>query len=142
MIDPCTTPSLYEQFTAHIIDINSLRESDICGSSSMTDRLFIVTLHKAKGMEFHNVIVVNAVDGCYPTRSHIATPMAIIEDSRKFYVGLSRARKRLYITYSSISIEGNRPQARFLTRFMQPILHYFQQLPILRRSGKNIFLKS
>ena len=57
MIDPSREPSLYEQLSNHTMEISTLKEADLCGSSNMKERIFVTTIHKAKGLEFDNVIM-------------------------------------------------------------------------------------
>ena len=56
-------------------------------------------MHKAKGLEFDNVIVFDAADGRYPNAFN-KNKKQDEEDARKFYVAMSRAKRRLYIAYS------------------------------------------
>lgn len=89
--------SLYEQLAAHLADLNTFKESDLCDNATMKERLFVSTVHKAKGLEFENVVVFDVVEGTYPFfRSRNWAER--MEDARKFYVALSRARKRLCLT--------------------------------------------
>lgn len=64
----------------------------------MRDRVFLSTVHKAKGLEFENVVIADARDGVYPFFKSV-TPEAKEEDARKFYVALSRAKKTITITW-------------------------------------------
>ena len=57
MIDSTAEPSLYEQLSNHAMEISTLKEADLCGSSSIDERIFVTTIHKAKGLEFDNVII-------------------------------------------------------------------------------------
>lgn len=126
MIDVSAAPSLAEQLSAYSMQLNTLKEADLCGSSAIDDRIFVTTVHKAKGLEFDNVVIFDAVEGRYPNYFNKDNPIMVAEDARKFYVAMSRAKKRLYVAYSSVRIDyHNRPQPRQLTRFMQPIAKYF-----------------
>lgn len=95
VIDNDVEPSLYEQLNNHIMDINTFKEADVCNSSIVTEKIFVATVHKAKGLEFENVIVYGCVDDVYPFFSSKNDPYARKEDARKLYVAISRAMKRL-----------------------------------------------
>lgn len=128
VIDAAAAPTLRQQLDRYLVEINTLRESDLCDSKSMRqsmrERFFIATAHKAKGLEFESVIVFNAVEGSYPFYNNIRdhNQERIREDARRFYVALSRAKKHLCITYSGIDRRGgpSRP-----TPFLQSIAHMF-----------------
>ena len=64
------------------------------------EKLFIATIHKAKGLEFENVIIPQVVDGMFPI-AHAKTKDAITEEARILYVAMTRARTNLLLTFSS-----------------------------------------
>lgn len=80
------------------------READLCDSSCITEKVFVSTVHKAKGLEFEKVIIFEATDGVYPFFDK-KTPEEIRESARLFYVAMTRAKKRLHITYAE-SVSG------------------------------------
>ncbi|UKK48896.1 UvrD-helicase domain-containing protein [Prevotella sp. E9-3] len=121
MLTPQSGHSLAEQLSAHMADLSTLKEADLCGSSSITDRVFISTVHKAKGLEFDNVIVFDAVDGKYPSTYGDEN-----EEARKFYVAISRARQRLVITFCHNAVTPwGRWYTKQLTPFMDSIKKFF-----------------
>lgn len=127
MIDSTAEPSLYEQLSNHSMEISTLKEADLCGSSSIDERIFVTTIHKAKGLEFDNVIIFDAVDGRMPNFYSRNNPRLLAEDARKFYVALSRARSRLYISQCIRRYDyRNMPHDVFTTPFMRHIAKYFQ----------------
>lgn len=91
----------------HAVEINTLREADLCGGTSMSERLFVSTIHKAKGLEFDNVIVFDVVDGRYPNYYNGNIKRLDDEDARKLYVAITRASKRLCISISTIRKKYN-----------------------------------
>ena len=126
VIDADNEASLASQLGSHILELNTLKEADLCNSPHLHDRIFVTTVHKAKGLEFDNVIVFDAVDDRYPSYFNRDNPDGIAEDARKFYVAITRAKRRLYVSQclSRVDFRGQvRP--RQLTRFMNPILRYF-----------------
>lgn len=98
VIAPEKTPILKEQLSAHLLDITTYREADLCDSSCISEKVFVSTVHKAKGLEFENVIIFEATDGVYPFDKK--TPEEIRESERLFYVAMTRAKKRPHITYA------------------------------------------
>lgn len=95
IIDKKTAPSLYEQMGRHLMELNTFREADLCSSDVMDEKIVIATVHKAKGLEFDNVIVYGCVDDIYPFFYSKNDMEARKEDARKLYVAMTRAKKRL-----------------------------------------------
>lgn len=133
------TESLFDQIASHINDMTSaISEGDLVNSSELiNDRVFIMTVYKGKGLEFENVIVLGATDGNYPfylcnkvlaepyrytAREVARAEMERREDARKFYVAISRAKKRLCISYSMCNSFGFPTD---VTPFITTIKKYF-----------------
>lgn len=102
-------------------EINTLKEADLCNSNRIRERIYVTTVHKAKGLEFDNVIVFDAVDGKYPGFNSSSKTQKD-EDARKFYVAISRAKKRLLISVSNAFItRTGTAYERKITPFMSCI---------------------
>ena len=128
IIDQAAAPSLVEQLWAYVTEINTLKEADLCNSQTLQERIFVTTVHKAKGLEFDNVIIFDAVDGRYPNFYNQNNERLLAEDKRKFYVAMTRAKKRLYVAWSTTRIDYyNRSHPRDITPFMTPILQFFEE---------------
>lgn len=80
----------------------------------------LMTLHQAKGLEFDCVLIVGLEEGILPHAKSLDESFGIEEERRLFYVGITRARKRLYITNARRRfIFGRRNEAiksRFISR--------------------------
>ena len=125
LIDAQKYPELILQLQHYGAEINTLREADLCNSSRIKERIYVSTVHKAKGLEFDNVIVFDAVDGRYPN-FNATTINQKEEDARKLYVALSRAKKRLYIGVSKLFINRyGRTFDRTITPFLKPVMDKF-----------------
>ena len=137
-IDYERNESLFSQISSHVYDITStINEGDLVNSEDLlSDRVFIMTVYKGKGLEFDNVVVLGACDGNYPFfkvnqvlsssySSDKDKAQALIdrkEDARKFYVAISRAKKRLCVSYTRTNANG---YGTCCTPFMNSIAHFF-----------------
>jgi len=99
-----------DEFTAHseepTLD-NFLAEislyTDLDEYREIEDKLTLMTLHAAKGLEFDAVFMVGLEEGLFPLGMTLDNPMALEEERRLFYVGATRAKRSLYISFA-----GNR----------------------------------
>jgi DNA helicase-2/ATP-dependent DNA helicase PcrA len=78
----------------------------------------LMTLHSAKGLEFPVVFLMGMEEGIFPHMRSIGEPDQLEEERRLAYVGITRARQRLYLTYAwSRTLHGSsmyNPPSRFL----------------------------
>ncbi|UCG61787.1 MAG: UvrD-helicase domain-containing protein [Candidatus Zixiibacteriota bacterium] len=71
--------------------------TDIDTYSEIEDKLTMMTLHSAKGLEFDTVFIVGLEEGLFPLARAISEPMELEEERRLFYVGATRAKRKLYL---------------------------------------------
>ena len=125
LTDETVANALAPQLSQYVMDINTLKEADFCNSKSILERIYVTTVHKAKGLEFDNVIIFDAADGRYPN-AYNKTKQQDEEDARKFYVAMSRAKRRLFIAYALQKVDRHRRVFnRDLTPLMDSIQKYF-----------------
>ncbi|WP_083750847.1 ATP-dependent DNA helicase UvrD2 [Kribbella sp. ALI-6-A] len=85
----------------------------------LAEGVTLATLHTAKGLEWECVFIVGAHEGTLPI-SYAQTPVQVEEERRLFYVGVTRAKRQLFISWSTSRSPGGRGQ-RGPTRFLDPI---------------------
>jgi DNA helicase-2/ATP-dependent DNA helicase PcrA len=113
---------LLTQLQNHLLELTSFSEADLCDSSIIDEKVYVMTAYKAKGLEFETVIVFNAITGTYPFFMHKDFEQ-IQEDKRLFYVAMSRAKKRLFISYC----ERSGRYSKRITPFIDNIRGYFKE---------------
>ncbi|MGD9702003.1 MAG: UvrD-helicase domain-containing protein [Acidimicrobiia bacterium] len=86
-------------------------------------RVLLMTLHSAKGLEFPNVFIVGVEEGVFPHIRALTEPDEMEEERRLAYVGITRARQRLYLSHAwSRSLFG--------TTNYNPPSRFFDEIPI------------
>lgn len=65
------------------------------------NKVTLMTIHSAKGLEFENVFIVGMEEELFPAQQSVYTPSALEEERRLFYVALTRAEKRVIMTYAT-----------------------------------------
>ena len=81
----------------------------------------LMTLHTAKGLEFPVVFVTGWEDGMFPHMRALGDPMELSEERRLAYVGITRARQRLYVTRAKIRSSWGQPMLNPESRFLREI---------------------
>ena len=92
----------------------------------------LMTLHTAKGLEFPVVFVTGWEDGMFPHMRALDDPTELCEERRLAYVGITRARQRLYVSRAVVRSSWGQPMLNPESRFLQEIP---QELIAWRRSA-------
>ncbi len=96
--------------------------SDIDGYDADGDYVVLMTLHSAKGLEFDNVFLVGMEENIFPgTQSMYAGEAALEEERRLAYVGVTRAKRRLYITNTYTRMLFGMTNRNLPSRFLKEI---------------------
>lgn len=91
-LPPDTALTTFLEDVALVSDVDNLREE--------TDAVTLLTLHMAKGLEFDAVFIVGFEEGILPHSRSLEEPEEMEEERRLCYVGMTRARRRLYLIYT------------------------------------------
>ncbi|MFL0287139.1 DNA helicase PcrA [Mycobacterium sp. SMC-21] len=81
----------------------------------------MMTLHTAKGLEFPVVFVTGWEDGMFPHMRALGDPTELSEERRLAYVGITRARQRLYLSRAKVRSSWGQPMLNPESRFLQEI---------------------
>ena len=81
----------------------------------------LMTLHTAKGLEFDTVFLTGCEDGVFPHQRAQSDPDELAEERRLAYVGITRARQRLYLSRSIVRAAWGAPQHNPPSRFLDEI---------------------
>ncbi|WP_344947870.1 DNA helicase PcrA [Actinomadura miaoliensis] len=81
----------------------------------------LMTLHTAKGLEFPVVFLTGMEDGVFPHLRAMSNPKELEEERRLAYVGITRARQRLYLTRAAMRSSWGAPQVNPASRFLAEV---------------------
>jgi DNA helicase-2/ATP-dependent DNA helicase PcrA len=94
----------------------------------------LMTLHTAKGLEFPVVFLTGLEDGIFPHIRSLGDPGELAEERRLAYVGLTRARQRLYLTRavsrSAWGTPAYNPASRFLSEIPEELVEWRRKEPV------------
>ncbi len=97
--------------------------ADIDNVDSSEDRVLLMTLHSAKGLEFPSVYLAGMEDGLFPSFMTIVSedPEEVEEERRLAYVGITRAMNDLTLTYAKTRMVRGETQYNAVSRFVREI---------------------
>ncbi|PNY82655.1 ATP-dependent helicase [Deinococcus koreensis] len=85
------------------------------------DAVTLMTMHNAKGLEFPVVFIVGAEEGLLPSRGALVEAGGIEEERRLFYVGITRAMDRLFLTAAENRMQYGKTNAAEDSRFLEEL---------------------
>ena len=113
--------------------------ADIDGVDKDDNKVLLMTLHSAKGLEFSQVYLAGMEDGVFPSYMTITSddPTEIEEERRLAYVGITRAKDDLTITYAKQRMLRGETQYNPISRFIKEIPENLMdnKLPVLKKWG-------
>ena len=114
--DELTAPDGLEKF---LEEVALIQETDkLTNPNGPQKFITMMTLHSAKGLEFPVVFIVGMEDGIFPHASSFFDPEEMEEERRLCYVGITRAKKQLYITFSRKRMLYGSRQSNSPSRFL------------------------
>ncbi|MEE4490912.1 DNA helicase PcrA [Streptomyces sp. BE230] len=102
---------------ALVADADQIPDEDEDGSGVVT----LMTLHTAKGLEFPVVFLTGMEDGVFPHMRALGQVKELEEERRLAYVGITRARERLYLTRAAMRSAWGQPSYNPPSRFLEEI---------------------
>jgi DNA helicase-2/ATP-dependent DNA helicase PcrA len=105
--------SVFLEDVALITDVDSYDEQ--------ADAVTLMTLHAAKGLEFPVVMIIGLEEGIFPHNRSLLEPDEMEEERRLAYVGITRAKERLYLLYATSRVLFGNVQANLPSRFLSDI---------------------
>src|SRR5687767_8468027 len=88
---------------------------------SSADAVSLMTLHNAKGLEYPVVFVTGLEDGLFPTLNSTEDPAKLEEERRLFYVGITRAERKLYLSSAESRRRNGQVMPSMRSRFLNDI---------------------
>lgn len=123
-----------EDFLAHISLV-----ADIDDTEEVGDRIVMMTLHSAKGLEFPVVFIAGMEEGVFPGYRSSAEEEELEEERRLCYVGITRAREEVYLTNAKCRmLFGNTTynrESRFLREIPDELISQIENQSAQDRSG-------
>ena len=85
------------------------------------DAIQLMTIHSAKGLEFDSVFITGLEEGLFPHENSLQTTDGLEEERRLMYVAITRARKRLYLSFSQTRLLHGQTRYNVKSRFVDEL---------------------
>ena len=114
-----------EEFLSQLALLGGVETADAFAGDS--EKITLSTLHQAKGLEWKVVFLIWLADGMFPIARSLDSPEAVEEERRLFYVGVTRCKDDLYLTYPDLRLNAGygdnyqRP-SRFLSELPESLM--------------------
>lgn len=114
--------------TDYLSEISLLTDQD-SDKEDEGEKVTLMTVHSAKGLEFKNVFVVGLEENLFPSGMAGDSPRALEEERRLFYVAITRAEEHCYLSYAKTRYRYGKMEFGNPSRFLRDIDTRYLQLP-------------
>jgi DNA helicase-2/ATP-dependent DNA helicase PcrA len=116
-----------EECLSQLALLGGLETAEAFAGGAENEKVTLSTLHQAKGLEWRVVFLIWLADGMFPSKRSIENPDTLEEERRLFYVGITRCKDELYLTYPEMRLgvgygEGFQRPSRFLHELPEVLL--------------------
>jgi DNA helicase-2/ATP-dependent DNA helicase PcrA len=112
-----------EEFLAQLTLLGGTETSEVRGGDDDKDKVCLSSIHQAKGLEWQAVFLAWLTEGMFPGARSLEDENALEEERRLFYVGLTRCKDELYLTYPELRLNAGYGEA-----FQRPS-RFLEELP-------------
>lgn len=102
-------------------DIALVTDSDLKDAAQEGEAVTMMTIHSAKGLEFRNVYIVGLEENLFPSQMMITSRADLEEERRLFYVAITRAEKKLTLSYATSRYQWGNLRSCEKSRFLDEI---------------------
>ncbi|HEY7106236.1 MAG TPA: UvrD-helicase domain-containing protein [Acidimicrobiia bacterium] len=139
--EPVGVPDGLARVQAFLEAISLVTDLDTAeGAGAEQSAVTLMTLHSAKGLEFPVVFVTGMEDGVFPHLRSLGDPDELEEERRLCYVGITRARDRLYLCHAwsrmLFGATDYNPPSRFLAEIPEELVHFQESSRAIGRGGR------
>jgi DNA helicase II / ATP-dependent DNA helicase PcrA len=112
-----------DEFLAQLTLLGGTETSEVTGRDDEEDRVCLSSIHQAKGLEWQAVFLAWLTEGMFPGTRSLEDESALEEERRLFYVGVTRCKEELYLTYPELRLNAGYGEA-----FQRPS-RFLEELP-------------
>lgn len=118
-------------------DIALLTDADKNAEDENTDKVTLMTIHASKGLEFKNVFIVGLEENLFPSMMAMQSRADLEEERRLFYVAITRAERKLYLSYAISRYRFGNLLSCEPSRFLDEIAPEFTEVTYSKPKQRN-----
>lgn len=105
----------------YLENVSLLTGVDASDEEDSHNKIALMTVHSAKGLEFPYVFVAGLEENLFPSGGMLASPRDIEEERRLFYVAITRAKKKVWLSFAQTRMRNGRHESNSPSRFIGEI---------------------
>ena len=118
-----------EEFLSQLALLGSAETSDAFAGGRESEKITLSSLHQAKGLEWRVVFLIWLADGMFPTSRSLEDRDGLEEERRLFYVGVTRCKDELYLTYPELRLNSGYGEAfQRPSRFLSEVPEHLMEI--------------
>ncbi|RRA98947.1 ATP-dependent helicase [Larkinella rosea] len=125
-----------KSLSAFLQVVSLLTSADEKDDDGDNDKVTLMTIHGAKGLEFRNVYIVGLEEDLFPSQMMLESRADLEEERRLFYVAITRAEKKLTVSYAESRYHYGRLKVCEPSRFLLEINPDFLKMAKMRKSER------
>jgi DNA helicase-2/ATP-dependent DNA helicase PcrA len=122
---------------AYLENVSLLSNVDV-SDDEMANRVALMTVHSAKGLEFPYVYITGLEENLFPAGGWMASPKDLEEERRLFYVALTRAEKAVELTFATTRMRNGKHESNSPSRFLKEIAPQYLDAPLTSGSFSSL----
>ena len=125
------------RLTDFLSEVSLLTDQD-SDKEGDAEKVTLMTIHSAKGLEFKNVFVVGLEENLFPSALSLNSYKELEEERRLFYVAITRAEEHCYLSFAKSRFKYGKMEFSSPSRFLKDIDVHFLQLPQEEQMARRI----
>ena len=115
----------------YLENVSLLANVDVAEDET-SNKVALMTVHTAKGLEFPYVFVAGMEENLFPSGGWMETPQELEEERRLFYVALTRAKRAVSLSYAETRMRNGKHESNAPSRFLRELAPQYLDKPILK----------
>ena len=117
-----------------LLEVSLLTDMDTDQDEDIKDKVLLMTIHAAKGLEFPFVYIVGLEETLFPSFMSLNSRADLEEERRLFYVALTRAERQVFLSYAASRFKWGNLTSSKPSRFVEEISPEFMERPVAPKS--------